>query len=48
MTKKREIIHYKKKVYIYEEIRIGWFRFSYYRLGKKFSVRCEIARGWDN
>jgi hypothetical protein len=42
------IIKLKSKVYIHESLQIGWFRFAYYRLGSKFSVRFEIARGWDN
>jgi hypothetical protein len=47
MKKIKEIIRLRKKVYIYEEIKLGWFRFSFYRLGWKFSIRLEIARGWD-
>lgn len=37
----------KKKVFIHESYKLGWFRFSFYRLGWKFSIRFEIARGWD-
>jgi hypothetical protein len=41
-------IRTQKKVYIYEEIKLGWFRFSFYRLGYKFCLRIEISKGWDN
>jgi hypothetical protein len=43
----KELIRFKKKVYIYEEIKIGIFRFVFYRLGKRFCVRLEISRGWE-
>jgi hypothetical protein len=43
----KEFIRLKKKVYIYEEIKIGWLRFCFYRYGKRFCVRCELSRGWD-
>lgn len=48
MTKIRKVIKLGKKVYIYEYIQIGWFRFVYYRLGNKFTIRFELSRGWDN
>jgi len=47
MKKIKELIRFKKKVYIYEEIKVGIFRFSFYRFGKRFCVRLEISRGWD-
>ena len=40
-------IRLRKKVYIYEEIKIGFIRISYYRLGKKFTIRFEINYGWQ-
>jgi hypothetical protein len=47
MTKLKEIIKIRKKVYVHEEIRIGWFRFSFYMLGyKKICIRFEITRGF--
>ena len=48
MIKIKELIRLKKKVYVYEEIKIGIFRFVFYRLGKKFCVRVELSSGWDN
>ena len=42
------MIKIKKKVYIHESYKIGWFRFSFYRLGKRFTIRLEISKGWDN
>ena len=47
MTKIKEIIRTKKQVYVYEEIKFGWFRFSFYRLQNKFTIRFELSRGWD-
>jgi len=44
----KKLIKIKKRVYIHEEIRVGIFRFSFYRLNNKFCVRCEIASGWEN
>ena len=41
------IIRIKKKVYIHYIYQFGWIRISYYRLGWKFCIRLEIARGWD-
>jgi hypothetical protein len=38
----------KKNVYIHESYKIGWFRFVFYRLGKKFTIRLELSSGWDN
>ena len=38
----------KKAVYIHENYKIGWFRFSFYRLGWKFCVRIELSSGWEN
>jgi hypothetical protein len=40
-------IKVKNKTYIYQEIKIGWFRFSFSHFGKKFSIRFEISKGWD-
>ena len=36
------------KNYIHKTIKIGWFKFSIYILGSKFSIRFEIADGWEN
>ena len=47
MIKIKELIRFKKKVYIYEEIKIGIFRFVFYRLGKRFTIRLEISKGWE-
>jgi hypothetical protein len=47
MTKIKEFIKIKKKVYIHEEIKIGIFRFVFYRFGKKFTIRLELSSGWD-
>jgi hypothetical protein len=48
MIKIKELIKLKKKVYIHEYIKIGWFRFCFYRLGNKFTIRLELSRGWEN
>jgi hypothetical protein len=45
--KKKQLIKIKHKVYIHHSCQIGWLRFSLYILGKKFSVRLELCRGWD-
>jgi hypothetical protein len=37
----------KMKTYIHKTFRIGIFRFSFYRLGKRFTIRIELSRGWD-
>lgn len=38
----------KKAVhYVHKEVVIGWFRVSFYKLGKKFTLRFEIAKGWE-
>jgi len=42
------IIKIKSKIYCHRYIKIGWFRFAYYRLGKKFTIRIELSKGWDN
>jgi len=34
--------------YIHKEIKIGIFRFSFYKLGKKWCIRFEMQNGWDN
>ena len=47
MIKIKEFIRCKKQEYVYEEVKIGIFRFSFYRLGKRFTIRLEISRGWD-
>ena len=47
MKKIKEFIKFKKKVYIHEYYKIGWLRFSFYRLGKRFCIRCEISYGWN-
>ena len=41
------IIRIKKKIYIHEIYQFGCFRFSFYRLGNKFSIRFSIEKGWD-
>jgi hypothetical protein len=33
--------------YIYIHKRLGWFRFSFYRLNKKLTIRFEISKGWE-
>lgn len=42
------IIKIKKRVYVHESYQLGWFRFSFYRLGSKFTIRLEVSRGWEN
>jgi len=32
--------------YIHKEFTIGIFRFSFFRLDKKWSLRLEFSRGW--
>ena len=41
MLKKIKGAHYFHKV-----LAIGWFRFSGYKLGKKFCIRLELSTGW--
>jgi len=41
------MIKIKRQIYIHESYTIGWFRFSFYRLGWKFCMRFELSRGWD-
>lgn len=50
MVKSKYITKIKKNklYYIHVNYRIGIFRFSFYKLGKRFTVRFEISRGWDN
>jgi len=36
------------KQYIHLRYTLGWITISIYRLGQRFSVRLEIARGWNN
>ena len=36
----------KKKEYIHKQFQLGWFRFSFYKLGDKFTIRFEISEGW--
>jgi len=43
----KNIMRIKNIWYIYQEIKIGIFRFSFYRLGKKICIRFEISNGWD-
>lgn len=33
--------------YTHKEISVGWFRVSFFKLGKMFSVRLEISKGWN-
>ena len=35
------------KKFIYLEISLWVFRFSFYKLRDKFSIRFEINKGWD-
>lgn len=37
----------RKAKYTHIVMQLGWFRFSLYRLGSRFSIRLEIAKGWD-
>lgn len=37
----------KTTKYIHWHFRIGWFRFSFYKLKKRFNIRLEISRGWE-
>jgi hypothetical protein len=39
--------HKKKKEYIHKQYKLGWFRFSFYKLHNKFTIRFEISKGWD-
>jgi hypothetical protein len=41
-------IKIKHKLYIHSTYQLGWFRFSIYRLGKKFTIRLEVSKGWEN
>ena len=43
MTNKIKI---KNKMYLHREFRIGWIRFSYYKFGKKLTIRFELSKGW--
>jgi hypothetical protein len=36
----------ERKKYHHLEIELGWFRFSFYKMRKKFTVRFEISKGW--
>lgn len=36
------------KQYIHLRYTMGWMTLSIFRLGTRFSVRLEIARGWNN
>ena len=36
------------KTYIHKSFKLGWFKVSIYVLGSKFSLRFEIAEGWEN
>ena len=35
------------KKYIYLEIKISLFRFSFYKMKKKFTIRLELSKGWN-
>lgn len=37
----------KHQNYIHKQFNIGWLRVSLYILGKKFTLRIEISKGWD-
>ena len=43
LTKERK----RATMYIHKEMRVGWFRFSFYKLFEKFTIRFEISRGWE-
>jgi len=36
------------KTYIHKIYKIGIFKLAIYILGKKFSIRFSIEKGWDN
>jgi len=38
----------KHEQYIHLRYTLGWFTLSIFRLGYRFSIRLEIARGWSN
>ena len=46
--KKKPLIKIKHKIYIHHSIKIGWFIFSLYILGSKFSLRLGIEKCWEN
>lgn len=37
----------KRVRYIHKVIKIGNFRFSFYKLGKKITFRFEYSKGWE-
>jgi hypothetical protein len=37
----------QKNKYIHYTKRIGWIVFSFYKCGKKFSIRLSIEKGWE-
>ena len=37
----------RKKKYIHKQFRFGIFRGSIYWLGKRFCMRLEISKGWE-
>ncbi len=45
------IICHKKELqrysYIHKEIELGIFRFSFFKLSKRWTVRFELSKGWD-
>jgi len=41
-------IKIKRKVYIHHSYQFGWFRFCFYKMGKKICIRWEFSYGWDN
>jgi len=44
----KEIIRLRKQVYVYEEFKVWIFRFVYCRFGKKFTIRLELSKGWED
>lgn len=36
----------QKYPYTHSDFSLGWFRFSFFKLGKRFTLRLELARGW--
>jgi hypothetical protein len=37
----------KKQNYKHKVLQIGWFRFSYFCLNQKFTIRIELSKGWE-
>ena len=37
----------EKYSYIHKEFSLKWFRFSFFKLGKRFTLRLELSKGWE-